>query len=144
MKSNPFVLPLLIVASFVLLSGCAPRDQRLLGRWKSNKELTIASIKYHKPMTPAKRAKFESLFGKLVVTYDRTYMTAEMPATRGYSVWRNSIPYRVIGSDKDSIAILSKDPERRIEHIHFEGPDRYWLYLFGTGWKEYFDRIPGE
>lgn len=145
MKSNSLVLTLLFAASFLVLSGCAPRDRRLMGRWKSNKELTIASIKYRKPMTPVKRAVFESVFGKLMLTYDRTHVTAEMPAMGRHPVWQNRIPYRVVGSDKNSVAIMSADPltgESTIEHIYFEGPNRYWFYLFGTGWKEYFDRIP--
>ena len=38
--------------------------------------------------------------------------------------------YEVIGSDSDSVAILSNSvlhEEPRITHIHFEGDDYYWV-----------------
>jgi len=132
------------LAGITLLAGCASGDHRLEGRWKSNKQLTVATIHFSKPITPAKRTKFEGIFGKLVLTYDRTHVTAEMPPTNGHPVWRNSNRYRVVASDSDSLAYVSTNPltnEREISHVHFDSPNRYWLYLHGSGWKEYFDRI---
>ena len=129
---------------FALVGGCASTDPRLIGSWKSNKKLTVASLRYPKPIAAAKRARFESLFGKMVVTYDRTHVTLETPPTPGQPAWRDRSRYRVVASDQNSVALVSTNPltgEREISHVHFDSPDRYWLYLYGTGWKEYFDRI---
>lgn len=132
------------LGSITLLAGCASTDHRLEGRWKSNKQLTVSTIHYRKPIAVAKRAKFESIFGRLVLTYDRTHVTAEMPPTNGHPVWQHRDRYRVVASDSDSLAYVSSNPvtgEREISHLHFDSPNRYWLYLRGSGWKEYFDRI---
>ncbi len=142
--------PLLIAASLaLLLGGCASRDMRLEGRWKSNKSLTVATIDGWNPssgkqLTPKKRAFLASLFGKLVVTYDRGKVTCELPPQKGQPPYRDTSSYRIVASDDDSLAFvytssLTKQPE--ITHVYFDGPNRYWIYLHRTGMKEYFDRI---
>jgi hypothetical protein len=132
----------------LLLAGCASRDTRLEGRWKSNKALTAATIDTWKPrsgpLTPRKRAAFASLFGKLILTYHRGTVTLEMPALNGQPAYRNSFSYRIVASDDDSLAYISANPltqKREISHVYFDGPNRYWIYLHRTSMKEYFDRI---
>ena len=130
-----------------LLSGCASSDHRLEGRWKSNKELTLATIKLRDPVTATKRATLDSIFGKLVMCYDRTHVIAELPASNGRPGWHSRTRYRVVASDNDSLAYISTDVftgEPEISHVYFESPDRYWIYLNDTGSKEYFDRINPE
>jgi hypothetical protein len=144
MNKNQKTLLAVLFGSITLLAGCASGDHRIEGRWKSNQQLTVATIQLRKPITPARRAKLNALFGKLVLIYDRAHITAEMPPTNGHPVWHNRMRYRVVASDSNSVALVSSDPltgEREISHIHFDGPNRYWLYLHGSGWKEYFDRI---
>ena len=144
MNTNQVALFAALFANITLLVGCASRDRRIEGRWKSNKQLTVATIQLRKPITPAKRAKLDDIFGKLVLVYDRTHISAEMPPCNGYPVWCNRTRYRVVASDHDSLAYISSNPltgEREISHIHFDGPNRYWLYLPVIGWREYFDRI---
>lgn len=144
MNWSKLALTAALLASITLLVGCASSDHQLDGRWKSNKQLTVASVRFRKPPSPAQRAKLEAIFGKLVVIYDGTQITAEMPPTNGHPVWHYRSRYRVVASDRDSLAYVSRDPltgEHKISHVHFDGPNRHWLYLHGTGWKEYFDRI---
>ena len=142
--------PFLIVASVtMLLVGCAARDTRLEGRWKSNKASTVATIdgwkpRSGKPLTPRKRALLASLFGKLTVTYNRGTATCELPSPDGKPPYRNSSRYRIVASDDDSLAYVSTSPltkKPEISHVYFDGPNRYWIYLHRTTMKEYFDRI---
>jgi hypothetical protein len=133
-----------LLVCVALLSSCASRDHRLEGSWKSNKQLTVATIHFRKPVPKSKRARLENIFGKLVVKYDRTHLAAELPPTNGYPLWQFRSRYRIVASDEDSLACISVNPitgKKEISHIHFEGPDRYWEYLGGSGWKEYFDRL---
>jgi len=67
-----------------------------------------------------------------------------MPSPKGEPPYRNTSSYRIVASDDDSLAyvsrsLLTKKPE--ISHVYFDGPNRYWIYLHRTSMKEYFDRI---
>lgn len=141
--------PILLVASVGLLfAGCVSWDTRLEGRWKSNKVLTAATIDTLKPrsgpLTSRKRAALASLFGKLIVTYHRGTVIFEMPSSKGQPPYHNSSSYRIIASDDDSLAYVSTSPltkKPKINHVYFDTPNRYWIYLHRTSMKEYFDRI---
>jgi hypothetical protein len=141
--------PFLIVVSVaLLLAGCTHRDARLEGRWKSNRALTAATIDTWKPrsgpLTPQKRAALAGLFGKLVVTYHRGTVTCEMQSSNGRPPYRNTSSYRIVASDDDSLAYVSTSPlteKPEINHVYFDGPNRYWIYLHRTSMKEYFDRV---
>jgi hypothetical protein len=136
------------VCATASLTACATNDARLEGKWKSNKALTVATMGGWRPsgksLSAAKRAKFASLFGKLVVTYHRGTVTIELPSPDGQPPFSNSHRFRLVASDDDSVAYVSENPlthKKEISHLHFDGQDRYWIYLHGTGMKEYFDRI---
>ncbi|HEY5752074.1 MAG TPA: hypothetical protein VIT21_02905 [Chthoniobacterales bacterium] len=139
-----------IAASIVsLLTSCAFRDTGLEGRWRSNKALTVATIddwkpRSAKPLSPRKRALLASLFGELIVTYHRGTATCEMRSPDGLAPTRTSSRYRIVASDDDSLAYVSKSfvtNRLEITHVYFDGPNRYWIYLHRTSMKEYFDRI---
>jgi hypothetical protein len=133
---------LLFVA--VILVGCAAYDSRLEGRWKSNRELTMASFTVRKFLSPAGRAKVSSIFGKLVLNYDRGTVIEEMPSSSGQPPWRHRSRYRVVAADSDSLVyVMAQGPFGKplISYVHFDGPNRYWIYLGSSGTKEYFDRI---
>jgi hypothetical protein len=132
-----------------LLVGCASRYTRLEGRWKSNKALTVATMdswrsRSGKPMSAKQRAALTSLFGRLIVTYDRRTATCELPPRKGLPAFRQTSRYRIVASVDDSLVLVSTSPlteKPEINHIHFDGPNRYWVYLHGSGMKEFFDRI---
>ena len=136
-------LGVLVVA--IALVGCATHDPRLEGRWKSNKGLSAATFRPQKSFLQAARAKFASIFGKLVVTYDHGTVTAEMPSSNGEPPWRHRSRYRVVASDADSLVYVMVrgpfDDKPQISYIHFDSPNRYWIYMGSSGAKEYFDRI---
>ena len=137
-------IPLLIL--LCVFTGCATSPQkRLIGTWKSNKELTVQTLHYKKEPPERLRKKIEGLFGKLEVTYTGNKLHAYAPDL-GFKAaeWNFNTKYKVLGSDSTSLVVLATDPlteELKITHIHFEGDDRYWVYIMSTGWKEYFDRI---
>jgi hypothetical protein len=142
--------PFLLIASIaLLLVGCASRDTRIEGRWKSNRTLTMATMDGWKPphsapLSPRKRALLASLFGKLIVTYDHGILTAEMPSFHGLPPYHHSDRYRIVASDEGSLAYLSTSPmtnKPEISHVYFDGPNRYWIYVLRTSTKEYFDRL---
>ncbi len=84
------------------------------------------------------------MFGKLTLTFDGRYFTSEMPRKRGEDAWIQRERYRIVASDEESLVYVfqksRKDP-KTIQRVYFDGPNRYWIYLGSSGWKEYFDRV---
>lgn len=132
------------VAIVALASGCASSDSRLIGRWRSNRALTITTFPHRKQLPPAKRAFFDGIFGRLTLTYTRRYIYSELPPKQTEAPFRQRLPYRVLASDTDSVTIATEDTPSAADstkQIHFIGPNRYWIPLGTKGGKEYFDRL---
>lgn len=112
-------------------------DRRLLGTWRSDRQPTVAGWRFIKRLTPERRRKFLDIFGRLRVTYTRTRIRAVL---RDY---RFTQRYELLAADSDTVAIRCEDAqltgEWRIEHIHFEGRDRYWIALGPN--REWFKRV---
>jgi hypothetical protein len=102
-------------------------DRRLLGLWRSDRESTVADWHFKKRLSPKKRQAFFDMFGHLEVTYTRTRIRGALHDHQ----FTNR--YEVLATDSNSVAIRYQDTgiwnEWRIQHIHFEGPDRYWISL---------------
>lgn len=116
----------------------APKTHsRLLGTWLSDRKPTIGGWRFRKRLTPEQRRKFLGIFGHLRITYTRTHIRGVL---RDY---RYTQRYEVLASDSDSVAIRYEDTqllgEWRIEHLHFEGRDRFWIAL-GLN-REWFKRV---
>jgi hypothetical protein len=132
------------IAIVALVTGCASSDSRLLGRWQSNRSLTIATFPHRKQLPAAKRAFFDGMFGRLTLNYTRRYIYSELPPKETEPPFRQRIPYRVLASDADSVTIATNDtssPDDSTKQIHFIGPNRYWIPLGTKGGREYFDRL---
>jgi len=148
MRVTTFYFIILFI-SLAIFSGCASRDTRLEGSWRSNKKLTVATMENltlasGKKLSARKRQLLASIFGKLIVTYDHRTVICQMPSPKGGPPSRNTSPYRIVASDRGSLVYVSNSlltGEPTINHVYFEGPDRYWIYLHRTSMKEYFDRI---
>jgi hypothetical protein len=128
---------------------------RLLGTWKSNRDLTSETIRPTLKIPEEKLNDFLSLFGRMRIVYTKDTMTATMPANKSFPAWKHSTSYRVIGSTNDTIKIQAHDwpiGENKPTTIHFVSPDRYWVQIDPpyptkvdmTAWREYFDRVSEE
>jgi hypothetical protein len=134
-------------------------DKRLLGTWKSDKRRTFKDWVWKKKLAPARRKFFESLFGKLRVTYTRGRVISSL-RHRG---WEQSQRYIVVAHDETSVAIVKYGPlqikDRRkydaenlklaeemfgvhpkITHIHFD-KQHYWISLGNGRNREFFRKI---
>ena len=112
-------------------------DRRLLGTWRSDRKPTVSEWRFKKRLTPARRRKFLDIFGHLRVTYTRTRIRGVL---RDY---RFTQRYELLAADSESVAIRYEDTqltgEWLIQHIHFEGRDRYWVALGRN--REWFKRV---
>jgi hypothetical protein len=128
----------------MLLSACAAHDARLIGRWRSNRALTVDTLAHATELRPAKRALLEGVFGRLTLTYTPRAIDCSMPAKAAEQPYRERIAYRVIASDAASITLVLKGASldrNTTQVIHFDGPDRFWVALGKRGGREYFDRL---
>ena len=144
MKPNQPIVTAIALAVVALVSGCMSADSRLIGHWRSNRPLSIATFPHRRQLTPDKRAFFDDLFGKLTLAYTRRYIHTQLPPRSTEPPFRRRIPYRVLASDSESVTIAledrSADPDST-KKIHFVGPNRYWIPLGSKGGREYFDRF---
>lgn len=126
-------------AKVLIMKFRAPRtDKRLLGTWRTDRRRTVAEWHFAKRLAPRRRRKFLAIFGKLRLTYTPTRI-------RGvYGDYRYIQRYEVLATDSDTVAIRYEDKQVtgqwRIQHIHFEKGDHYWIALGGN--REWFKRIP--
>lgn len=144
MKPSRTTLTAAVIAVATVASGCASSDPRLVGRWRSNRPLSTATFSVRNRLTPTKRALFDSIFGKYVLTYTPRYIDTEMPAKNTRRPYRQRIPYRVVASDAESVTIVGKERPgsgESTKRIHFVGPNRYWISVGTSGGREYFDRL---
>ena len=144
LKPNKSTVAAAALAMVALVSGCASSDSRLVGNWRSNRALSIATFPHRDQLTSDKRAFFDSMFGRLTLTYTRRYIQTELPPKGSGQPFRQSIPYRVLASDANSVTIVLKDTltgHDATKQIHFVGADRYWIHLGTKDSREYFDRL---
>jgi hypothetical protein len=144
MKPNRVELTAVAIFVAVLGSGCASTDSRLIGRWRSNRPLSVSTFAVRNRLTPAKRALFDSIFGKFTLTYTSRYIDTEMPSKDAAQPYRQRIPYRVVASDAESVTIVAKDSPgfgESTKRIHFVGQKRYWISVGSSAGREYFDRL---
>jgi len=140
--------PVLALLLSVLLVGCAgsrhPLDNQIIGDWKSNRDLTVPTIRYPKGARPETMKKLENIFGRLVVTYTESEARLIMPAMNDFPEWRDETTYKIVGRSENGITMRYFDNNEKVEKnrkITFDGPDRYWIDLEQLEGREYFDRI---
>ena len=112
-------------------------DRRLLGTWQSDRKPTIAGWRFDKRPTPKRKRQFLGIFGKLRVTYTRKRIAGV------FGDYQFTQRYEVLASDSETVAIRYEDAqltsEWLIQHIHFEGTERYWIALGGN--REWFKKV---
>jgi hypothetical protein len=141
-----FVRVLLVTVTLTLscpfAANASGPDERLLGTWKSNAELTVASLPGNMPA--AQRERFAAMIGSSVTTIDAQTMTTETSVPGGKPALTKKTAYEVTASDKDTVTIVRTDPQVAAQPItfHFENQDRFWISSGSSAQtiKSYFDR----
>jgi hypothetical protein len=119
-----------------------PRQKKavslLIGTWRSDKRRTIQQWVYPKRLAAARRKRFESIFGKLVVRF-----TAKKHF-KTYGRKTSSQPYRVLWSREGPIfpqivVVYGKDDQESAQHMFFDTPNSF--YIQGGKCAEFFKRV---
>jgi hypothetical protein len=115
-------------------------DSRLVGRWRSDRERTMAEWRFQPDTPEDKRALVSGMFGKLELTYTRWRCESVFEGTRETG-W-----YRVLARDESSVMIRSWSHlpyvgrVQSLFHVHFEDA-LYWITLGTSNTREFFRRI---
>lgn len=143
-----FVLLLAIAFTLAAHGGPAPS---LIGSWKSNRELSVATVKLANPLPPEKRARFDNLFfGNAVITFSPTEYSVFTPALEKYPAKTVTTGYRIVAASDRQMVIRTRDEKTQKDEddaLHFEGPNRFWMEITGvagvTG-HDYYDRVVAD
>ena len=139
-----FTLLTVIVLLGSPVFGQPKTADQIVGTWKSNRELTVPTIKLKVEKTPERMKFLGDMFGRLEVTFTDTEEIAVIPAHDGKREWRFSSAYTVVSATDNEIVIKDKSPltgQEETSTATFEGADRYWIPLKGMKGREYFDRV---
>jgi hypothetical protein len=115
-------------------------DARFVGRWRSDRERTMADWRFPPDTPEGNRAFISEMFGKLELRYTRWRWESTFDGhTETY--W-----YQVLAKDGDSAMIRSwsRLPYvgriTTLVHVHFEETS-YWITLGSSNQREFFTRI---
>jgi len=104
---------------------------RLLGKWRSNRERTLAEWSFP---DDAAGHWLERSLGKLVIHYTQSHVRTEFEGDL------TDCRYRVTAVGLDSVSIVCEtEPVDEIRDLHFVSPDMYWVSIGSN--REYFSRI---
>ena len=111
----------------------AKTDKRRLGTWRSDKERTVSLWRYKTELDAEKKAKFESIFGKLTKRFTPTFAYSE------YDTEKIKSKYRVLGSDHSSVVVAYVEEKGvELQQIFFEAESFYVVSGYNV---EFFRRV---
>lgn len=146
------------VLSLLLFAVPATADPVIVGKWQSDRELTMLFAKEHARLQDKTYLFLEQMMGRMTLSFTAKTIRIEMPdwqsetAAGGKSQlvgFRETHAYKVIGSSHDQVAVVSAEPvtgRKRITVYNFEDEDTMWVYLGGgpfpqMNMREYFVRV---
>lgn len=115
-------------------------DRRLIGRWRSDRERTLAEWPFRPDATEEQRERVGRIFGKLELTYGRWRCRSVFEGDSNVG-W-----YGVLAKDSSIVMIVGwrrgvlLDWERNLSHIHFTD-EHYWITLGESNTREFFRRV---
>ncbi len=135
---------LFIPIMIAVIVGCSSPDMetidnRLIGKWTSDRGKTLRWIKDHRTIRPEILRKMAGRFGKMSIEYTEKKVIAT------YGNRQSEFEIVVLGRDQDSVAVMSQDPithKKEILLLQFENDDTYSVYISPLEIREFFVRIP--
>ncbi len=106
----------------------------LLGRWRSDKGLTVDGWGKHPPGSIEFQAIMLRTLGKTELLFTPKRFTSMFEDAKSVT------PYRVIWKSETSmVVVFGRIGEETAQHLHFLSPTLYWIHT-GRFW-EYFSKM---
>lgn len=142
---------------FLLAAATSYADPVLLGKWRSDKTLTMG-FAIERAKLEDKTVRFlDQMMGRMTLTFSRSRVTSVMPDWESETVegvksslvgFSETHAYKVVATTPTQVAVVSMEPvtdRRTITVYNFEDKDTMWVYLGGPTFpqmniREYFVR----
>jgi hypothetical protein len=142
--SEALIVKNFILAALMTLSFCVrvqAGNQRLIGTWKSNKEVTLQYLKTRTKLTLQQLDKVGSVLGKMVIVFDSERMTAKSGDCKF------TTKHTIVEETKNGVTIEAEDPGTKkltrtkftLDAAGFWTPDDKI-----PGYQERFDKVAEE
>ena len=150
----------LTLATIALASTCssAYADPVLLGKWRSDRQLTMQFARDRAKLEDKTLLFLEQLMGKMTVTFSPNRIVSEMPDWQsknangeksGLAGFKEVHRYKLLATTPTQVAVSSVEPvtgRRTITVYNFENKNTMWVYLGASAFsemniREYFVRI---
>ncbi len=148
----------LVAVVLTLIATASQADPVLLGKWKSDKELTMAFATARAKLEDKTILFLEQMMGRMTITFTQSRITSVMPDWESETAegvrsnlagFNESHTYKIIATTPTEVAISSVEPVTRRKDItvfHFEDKNTMWVYLGGATFpqmniREYFVRV---
>ncbi|MBK8583471.1 MAG: hypothetical protein IPL86_17170 [Flavobacteriales bacterium] len=156
LMKRPVVFCMLSFLSFG--SAAAPE---LVGKWKSDRELSIAFIHDHVKLQPKTEKFIEDIMGRLTLTFTKTKLISLLSdfdvviegKTHRMEGFMSSSPYTVVYSSENVVAVSAVEPvtnKATVTIYSFVDQNTFWVYTGGSDkalpdshYREYFRRVEG-
>ena len=119
-------------------SDAAAQENPLLGRWHSDRDLTLAELALAPAVGEADRTLFTqpTFFGELILEIDETHITTILPYHRAAD------RYRILARGPQWVSIESQDARGDLQTFRCElRRDRLLVPVPGYGFHEVFVRV---
>jgi hypothetical protein len=115
--------------------------ERLIGTWKSNKEVTLQYLKTHTKLTQQQLDRVGTVLGKMVIVFDSERLTEKS------GNWKFTTKYIIVEETKDAVTIEAEDPgTKKLTKTKFAlDPSGFWTPDEKIpGYQERFDKVGKE
>ena len=151
-----------ILASVLLMSLATPAfgTPSLVGKWQSDRELTMEFIKENVRLEDKTYRFLGDMMGRLTLTFTAEEVRFSLPdwdvmiegEERHMVGFSNETSYTVLYVNEHVIVVTGAEPVTGREIVttyNFDSPDLMWIYTGGAGnalpnshYREYFRRVP--
>ena len=118
----------------------ADSNTALVGKWRYDRDATMAWMKGHDTMTKAREAEFNGLGGHVTYTFTQNSASNEVTdydVTLATGVLhrkgtRRVFPYTVLSASPQLVSVSAQNPDTLSMYttdFHFEGHDTVWISL---------------
>ena len=153
-----------ILTTVFLLSLGAPASAApsLVGKWQSDRELTMSFIKEHVRLEDKTYTFLNDIMGQLTLTFSRDKVSSSLPdsdvtiAGKVHHMvgFNEQAPYAVIYASDRVVVTSGVEPVTHtavVTTYNFDSPDVMWIYTGGADnalpnshYREYFRRVPQD
>ena len=125
----------------VMLTGCDDKPANsLIGKWKSDADKTLASMRSMKDIPDEAKAYFEDhFFGRLTIAYKPKTYSAILEGEEG--IKPDEFPYRIVEETDDYYIVESELLGAKFNKKLFKDHDCYYELTSEWNFREYFCRV---